>query len=266
MRNLQRIWLAMVLLTFFLTSAGFADTFINRRTGEILHGYATSKTIAGKTIVRTLEKQELRLSLAQWKITADRMGRNNTVVIITLDKEIMLDIETQAIEQAIIKAADAGPLCIIFEIDTPGGRTDYARRICSAVTAAGTCEVVAFIKGGQFGGALSAGAALALSCDQIYMANNSVIGAAAVMFLSSTGMKDFKETFGAEVGEKISSAWRAYLASLAQQNHRPGLLARAMVDKDIEVIEVAGADERFFIDPINKGKGLCIRGAKRDRF
>lgn len=253
--NSDRFFLITILLILFFASTTFADTFVHRRTNEKLHGYVTSQKTGNKTLVRTAEKGMVKLELAQWKVTADRTGRNEQVIIITLDKEIILDIETTALEEAFRKAADTGPVCILFEIDTPGGREDFGKRLCSAVTATKNCEVAAFVKGGEFGGALSVGAALALSCDQIYMANNTVIGAATLVTVSEKGVQDLKESHGEDIGEKISSAWQAYLASLAQQNNRPGLLAKAMVDKDIEVIEVADKDKRLFIDPVNKRQG-----------
>jgi membrane-bound ClpP family serine protease len=141
----------------------------------------------------------------------------------------------------------------LFEIDTPGGRGDLTRRICGAITQIMNCPTVAFVKGGKYGGALSAGAAVALACDKIYMADNTAIGAATAIAISEAGRPEsLKEAFGEEVGEKFASAWRAYFASLAEQNHRPGLLARAMVDRNTEVIEVADANQRLFIDPVNK--------------
>jgi hypothetical protein len=81
------------------------------------------------------------------------------------------------------------------------------------------------------------------------MKEDSVMGAATMI----TGdAKTMKKAYGEEVGEKFDSAWRARLASLAEQNGRAGVLARAMVDKDIEVVEVKDKGKHFFIDPINK--------------
>ena len=250
--NSNRFFFLTSLLILFFASAAFADTFVHHKTNEKLHGYVTSQKTGSRTFVQTAEKGMVQLELARWKVTPDRTGRNKQVIIITLDKEIILDIETTALEEAFREAADKGPVCILFEIDTPGGREDFARRLCSAVTATKNCEVIAFVKGGEFGGALSVGAALALSCDQIYMADNTVIGAATLVNVSEKGVQDLKESHGEDIGEKISSAWQAYLASLAQQNDRPGLLAKAMVDKEIEVIEVTKGDKRLFIDPVNK--------------
>ncbi len=108
------------------------------------------------------------------------------------------------------------------------------------------------MKGGKYGGAISAGAAVAFACDKIYMAKNSIIGAATMITISGKGPQDMREAYGETVGEKFTSAWRAYMASLAEQNDRPGIIARAMVDKEIEVIEVKGHRGRLFIEPINR--------------
>jgi membrane-bound ClpP family serine protease len=240
-----------VLLAFSL--ACFADTFTHRQTGEVLHGYIAGQAEDGKAIANTKEKGRVELDLAQWQIVADRLGRNNKVIVLTIDDEIALEIETRALEQEVAKLSNEGPLFILFEIDTPGGRGDLTQRICGAITQLKGCPTVAFVKGGKYGGALSAGAAVALACDKIYMADNTVIGAATAIAISETGRPEsLKEAFGEEVGEKFASAWRAYLASLAERKGRSGLLARAMVDRNTEVIEVADANQRLFIDPVNK--------------
>lgn len=247
-----KVLTAFLVLCFFCLSC-FSDTFTHRESGEVLHGYATSRNEGGKTVVHTEEEGELKLSLIEWQIVADRRGRANRVVVLTLDDEIVSEIETGALEQAIAKISDEGPLFILLEIDTPGGRDDLTYRICGAIMNACTCPVVAFIKGGRYGGALSAGAAVALACDKIYMASNTVIGAATMFGFDQTGPKDLKELYGEALGEKFSSAWQAKLASLAERKARPGLLARAMVERDVEAIEVSEADNRrFFIDPVDK--------------
>ena len=69
---------------------------------------------------------------------------------------------------------------------------------------------------------------------------------------------DMKRAYGETVGEKFNSAWRGYLASLAEENNRSGALARAMADKDIEVIEVARQSKRLFIEPKAKMAGDTV--------
>jgi membrane-bound ClpP family serine protease len=233
----------------WLCAACSADTFTNRESGEVLHGYKTSKTEGAETAVQTTEKGLVNLNIAEWQVVADRNGRNNKVVVMEINGPIMYEIETQALENAIQHIADEGPLFILLEIDTPGGRVDLAHRICGAITGADNVQVIAYVKGGEIGGALSAGAAVALAADKMYMAQDSVIGAATMITSQAESMK---EAYGEDVGEKFDSAWRARLASLAERKGRPGLLARAMVDKDIEVIEVVQDDKHLFIDPVNK--------------
>lgn len=240
-----------VLLAFSL--ACFADTFTHRQSGEVLHGYISGQSEDSEAIANTKEKGQVRLDMAQWQIVTDRLGRGNKVIVLTIEDEIGFEIETRALEREVARLSDEGPLFILFEMDTPGGRGDLTQRICGAITQLKNCPTVAFVNGGRYGGALSAGAAVALACDKIYMADNTVIGAATGITISETGRPEsLKEAFGEEVAEKFNSAWRAYLASLAERSHRSGLLARAMVDRNTEVIEVADANQRLFIDPVNK--------------
>ena len=234
------------------SSACLADTFTNRKTQEILHGYATSQSKDNKTTVHTREKGKLTLNPAQWQITGDRLGRNNKVIILTLDDQLELDIEVQAMKKAIIKSADEGPLFILIEISTPGGRLDRIQQICGQIAKTKYCRVIAFITGGRHRGAISGGAAVAFACDQIFMEDNSVIGAASLIAKSSSGPKDVKKVYGEELGEKLTSSWRTHLASMAERQGRPGILAMAMADRDIEVIEVSETNKKLFIDPANK--------------
>jgi hypothetical protein len=245
MKKLLLLALTVSLAWLSVGRVCLGDTFRHRQRDEVLHGYAVGEAEGIRTIVRTEEKGVSELNLAEWEVSADRLGRNNKVIILTIDNEMIFEIETQAAEQAIEAAAKEGPLFILLEIDTPGGRTDLVQRICGTIVGTGSCEVVAFVKGGPNGGAISAGAAVALACDKIYMA-------ATVITLSEKGPTDLNRRFGEAVGEKFSSAWQAYLASLAEQNRRPGLLARAMIDRDIEVIEVSEADRKLFIEPVNR--------------
>ena len=253
--KMKRFGAATVLIWLTILSVGtvcLADTFRHRKSGEVMHGYVTSKTKEGKTSVYTQLKGVVDINLAEWQIIGDRLGRNNKVVVLPLEGSIMRVIETDALIEAITKASDQGPLFILIEMNTPGGRTDYTQRICTAITDSARCPVVGFVKAGNNGGAISAGAAIAFACDKIYMAPNTVIGAAAPLAYSGGQVKDFKEVYDGVIAEKIVSAWRSYLASLAEYRDRPGLLAGAMADENLEVIEVLEADKRLFIEPINK--------------
>ncbi len=258
MRKLQQMTFAALSLLLVFNTLSLADTFTHRQTNEILHGYAATQTENSQTVVYTQEKGELKLNLADWRIFPDSLGRNNKVTVITIDGPIMLELTTAALEQAIPKAADEGPLFILLEIDTPGGRIDLAQRMSSAISSITNCQIVGFIKGGEHGGAISAGVALALTCDKLYMARKASIGGAMPITVSEQGAKDLKKTYGEDVGEKFSSILKANLASMAEQHGRPGLLAKAMVDKEIEVIEVSDHGKRLFIEPVNKMAGQTL--------
>ncbi|MBN2019707.1 MAG: hypothetical protein JW749_05725 [Sedimentisphaerales bacterium] len=184
--------------------------------------------------------------------TRPATGRKNVVYVLPVESEIMYEIETAAFEQAISQYASKNPGLILVEIDTPGGRVDLAQRMSAAITKTANCRVIAFIKGGQYGGAISAGSAIALACNKIYMASNTIIGAATLLTVSEQKELGIGERVAISIDEKMNSMWRAYLASLAQRNNRPGLMARAMVDRNLEVIEVNDAGKRLFIEPINK--------------
>ena len=247
--------ISSIIIISLISLTASADTFVHRSTHEKFHGYATSKTENGKTIVQTKENGQVSLNLAQYIIFPDPQGRNNSVAIISVPEQITLEMETDAFSKALAAEADKGPLFILIEIDTPGGRVDLTMQMCSTIAQLKTCQTVAFLNGGKYGGAYSAGAAIALACDKIYMVPNSAIGAATAIALTDGAPTSLAHVFGADAGEKISSAWRNYLAGLAQKNKRPGLLAKAMENKDIEVIEVLARGKRDFIEPINRRPG-----------
>jgi hypothetical protein len=225
-------------LTIFLVSLCNADTFTNRISGEVLYGYRTGQRENDKTIVCTVGKGSIPLELSKWDVVADRLGRKNRVVVIGIEQEISLQIMVGSIGRAISRAADDGPLFILLEINSPGGRADYVEKICDKLLRTDYCPVVAFVKTGPYGGALSGAAAVALACDKIYMEPETTIGAAALISPGSPF-----------AGEDLSIAWQEYLGALAHRADRPELLVRAMVDKDIEVMEVVDKGVRRFIEP-----------------
>lgn len=240
---------AYLLITMYCA----ADTFTNRQSGEVFQGYATGETRGGKTLVRVGDRNKAEyIFLSDYEIEWNSLGRRNQVVVLPIKNDIELECETEAFERAIKNAANQGPLLIIIEIDTPGGRTDLMNRICEAITKANNCKTAAFISGGEYGGAYSAGAGVALACDYIFMADMTAMGGATPIMIKGSEIKDVKSAFGETVGEKLMSIQRGYFATLAERRGRSGELAKAMVDKDIEVIEAVEDDRRIFISPEDK--------------
>ena len=252
--------LVFIIACLLITVPCAADTFTNRKTSEVFQGYATQEKRGSKTLVRIGDKQAPEyLDLVDYDIEWNPSGRRNQIVILPIKNEIELECETKAFEKAIKSASNQGPLLILIEIDTPGGRGDLMKRICDAIIKADNCRIVAFVSGGKYGGAYSAGAIIALACDYIYMADGTAIGAATPTLVSSSEIKDLKSAYGETVGEKFLSAERAYIATLAEQSGRSALLAKAMVDRDIEVLEVVEDGNTIFIAPEDKKESQLVQ-------
>jgi len=122
---------------------------------------------------------------------------------------------------------------IIFEIDTFGGRVDSALQITSFIMSIRNAKTIAWIQNSEesMGVSWSAGALIALSCNEIYMANGTSIGAAAPVTIGTDGTSQ-------STGEKTVSAVRSQMAALAERNGHPKGIALAMVDYDVELWEV----------------------------
>lgn len=137
------------------------------------------------------------------------------------------------VQRRIKSALAAGAETLVFTIDTFGGRVDSALRIAAAIGAVAEARTVAYVGGGEgsLGVSWSAGALIAMSAKAIYMAPGTSIGAAAPVVATPEG-----GTEGA--GEKTVSAVRAQMAALAEKNGYPPGIALAMVDADVELVEI----------------------------
>lgn len=150
------------------------------------------------------------------------------------------DLMPVGIKRAILDAKQKYYDLLVVELDTPGGRTDLAEQICSYIERCGL-ETVAFVRMGQHRGAFSAGAIIALSCDRIYMAPGTSIGA-ATPYVSRPGE-------ARQVTEKMISAFSAIARTIATRHKHPPDIAAAMVDPDVELREVKAAGRSAYLPP-----------------
>jgi membrane-bound ClpP family serine protease len=231
---------AMIVLavTGFVLTAN-ADTFKNKQTGETFYGFRTQKNSASQTLVYNDSTKKLdALDLRNFEVTMDSKGRRNSVVVVSItDAEILLSENvSKMVSEAIVKASNTGPQFVLLKIDNPGGRGDYMKDLCSTIAKTDNCSVVAYLPGGSFGGAFSAAAVLALACNKIYIAPTASI--------SSIG--SFAETPGPDFIKLYSSdnlaSFSVFAATLAEQHRRPALLAKALLDKKISIVEVIDTD------------------------
>ncbi len=136
------------------------------------------------------------------------------------------------VRRGIEKAETDNADFIVFDIDTFGGRVDSALQIATLIGSARSAVTVAFIPATAEGTGVSwsAGALISLACNRIYMAPGTSIGAAAPVYQTQAGMEMAEE--------KTVSAVRTQMAALAEKNGYPKSVARAMVDPDVELIEI----------------------------
>jgi membrane-bound serine protease (ClpP class) len=129
------------------------------------------------------------------------------------------------IERSLREAEAAGAALVILDIDTPGGRVDAAERISDAINDS-QVPVYAFVNRRAF----SAGALIALSTHGVYMRTGAVMGAVTPV-----------DGAGTKASEKIVSAMRSEMRSLAEARGLDPAIAEAMVDESLAVEGVSEA-------------------------
>ncbi|MDD4337497.1 MAG: ATP-dependent Clp protease proteolytic subunit, partial [Firmicutes bacterium] len=118
------------------------------------------------------------------------------------------------IARGLREAAEARADAVIIDIDTPGGYVDAALKVRDAIISS-KVRTIAYVNSRAW----SAGALIAIACDDIAMKMGSSMGAA--------------ETRPKE--EKYISAVRAEFEATAELRGRDPVVAGAMVDADVEI-------------------------------
>ncbi len=237
----------IVVMLFVCVSFSGADTFKHKESGEIFTGFATQKVTAGRTLVYNSEMSKMTpIVLSDYEVTSDRKGRRDTVSLLLMSQPEILLSDTVAKEVAavIINASNKGPQAIILQINGPGGRGDSMKTIADAVSKTKNCPVIAYISDGAY----SAAAVVALACDKIYIKSTAEIGAVGSGTGKFVGDQSYAEYISVYNSDSLLNH-SAYVAALAQQHNRPELLAKALIDRRISIIEVANIDgSRAFVE------------------
>jgi ATP-dependent protease ClpP protease subunit len=236
----------IVVMLFVWVSFSGADTFKHKESGEIFTGFATQKVTAGRTLVYNSEMSKMTpIVLSDFEVTSDRKGRRDTVSLLLMGQpEILLsDTVSKEVAAAIINASNKGPQAIILQINGPGGRGDSMKTIADAVSKTKNCPVIAYISDGAY----SAAAVVALACDKIYIKSTAEIGAVGSGTGKFVGDQSYAEYLSVYNSDSLLNH-SAYVTALAQQHNRPELLAKALIDRRISIIEVANIDgSRAFV-------------------
>jgi membrane-bound serine protease (ClpP class) len=140
------------------------------------------------------------------------------------------------IERAVLEAGTDSGAIIILELDTFGGRVDSALKIVETMTGVKGARTIAFVKNK----AISAGALIALSCNDLVMQPNTTIGDCAPISFSQEGPQ--------MLGEKFQSPLRAKFRTLARRNGYPVALAESMVSAHLEIHEVKMAAQTLYLN------------------
>ncbi len=152
-----------------------------------------------------------------------------TVYIIPITGAVELGL-SGFLKRAVADAKRDQAQAIILEIDTFGGRVDAAVEICRIMSDAKPLRTIAYVTNQAW----SAGALIALACDQIVMAPGSSIGSAEPRL----GVGASEEA----TDEKSISAVRAKFHAVAEEHGHHPQLAEAMVDQDVELKLVRAKD------------------------
>jgi len=127
---------------------------------------------------------------------------------------------------------------VVFDINTFGGRVDAATQIKDAILGV-DIKTVAFVNRR----AISAGALITLSCEQVYMAGGGLIGAATAVDMS-----------GKKGSEKVISFMREEMASTAEKRGRNKYIARGMVDEELAFTHLVINGDSVLVDDIEGQK------------
>ncbi len=168
---------------------------------------------------------------------ASALAQEKRPVVYVAPIEGIIDLGLAPFVQRVLdEAAEAGAAAVILEINTFGGRVDAAVQIRDALLNS-KVRTVAFVNKR----AISAGALIALSAENLVMAGGGTIGAATPVQMGQPGAA------AQPVAEKTVSYVRKEFRATAESRKRPPLLAEAMVDADVEIPGV-----------IEKGKLLTL--------
>jgi membrane-bound ClpP family serine protease len=247
---MDRKLISILIAVIFCISLSQADTFKHRSSGEEFDGFATQKSMRGKTRVYSEQKKGFEtIDLTDYEITYNHKGRRNNAVVIPITQQQVLLSQAVSLKLATIiaEASNKGPLFIVIQIDSPGGRGEYMKNICTAITQTTNCPVIAWVNGERFGGAYSAAAGVAASCPQIYMAPEASIGSSAPVSgpMSPQERTDFVNSFA---GPELSG-YANYLAAIAKKNLKSPVVAKALVDGTIEIVQVIDTQKKkSFVD------------------
>lgn len=170
-------------------------------------------------------------------VPASRRAKNIAVITVRGDIDRVM---ATSVRRRIAAAEAGGADSIVFEIDTFGGELGAALEICSAIE---SCKkpTTAWVNAKG----ISAGAIIALACNEIVAAPAVIFGDAAPVQISAAGLKSMRDTERAKVLTPILTQ----LTNSARRNGYDESFVQGLVMLGVELwlVERADTGERRFI-------------------
>ena len=172
-------------------------------------------------------------------VPAGRQADN--VAVITIEGEI--DRWTAvSVRRRMDRAVESGADAVVFEIDTPGGAVGAMLDITNLIKNSPISNTVAWVHTKAF----SAGAFIALACDEIVVSQSATMGDAAPIAIGPTGLMSLPET----ERQKLLAPLLTEMVDSARRNGYDEKLVQAFVMLGVELwlVEHKETGERLFID------------------
>lgn len=186
--------------------------------------------LAGVLVPRSRERKALlglcvALGLFVFALAGARAtGARPLVLVAPIEGMIDLGL-APFVDRVLREAEERQAEAVVFEINTFGGRVDAAVAIRDSILRS-SLTTVAFVNPR----AISAGALISLGAQHLVMTEGATIGAATPVQVGGDPSEGAKP-----VDEKTVSYVRKEFRSTADARERPGLIAEAMVDSDVEI-------------------------------
>ena len=164
--------------------------------------------------------------------SATQSALPSKVAVIPITGDIDYGLQ-KSLERRLDSALEQGAGVIIFEMDSYGGGLDPGAEMGDMILAAGSkARTVAYVDKK----AISAGALISLSCQQIIMRHGTTLGDCEAIMISpqSQTMEP--------APEKVQTFVRVLMRKYAKSNGYPSALCEKMVDLDMEVYQCKFAD------------------------
>jgi membrane-bound serine protease (ClpP class) len=173
------------------------------------------------------------------------------------------------VARAIDHARQSGEVCLIIELDTPGGSLDSTREIVEKFYASTVPVVVYVAPAGAWAG--SAGCFITMAADIAAMAPGTSIGAAHPVSLGAEGVEKTDDV----MKQKMENFASSYIASIAEKRGRNIEWAKSAVLKsesvtatnalELKVIDLIATNDADLLEQLDgrevNGKPLRTAGA-----